>query len=165
MMDARLMHNPGRFTTLAIMAIAALALALSSAHLMAQEEPGAMPGLTLTSENPGELVISWDRPEPAPSDYRISWAPTSKGHISWQDDNKADRGNAYPQGTQRSHTVTNLPAGEDYKVRMRARYNTGQYANNPWSGPWEKATITLAQESFGSSETWEAAFCRLRLRR
>ena len=29
---------------------------------------------------------------------------------------------------------------------MRARYNAGQYADNPWSGPWEKATITLAQE-------------------
>ena len=69
-MDARLMHNPGRSTMMAIMAIAALALALalSSAHLMAQEEPGAMPGLTLTSENPGELVISWNGPEPAPSD-------------------------------------------------------------------------------------------------
>ena len=147
-MDARLMHNPGRSTMMAIMAIAALALALalSSAHLMAQEEPGAMPGLTLTSENPGELVISWNGPEPAPSDYRISWAPTSKGHISWQDDNEADRGNAYPQGTERSHTVTGLLAGEDYKVRMRARYNAGQYADNPWSGPWEKATITLAQE-------------------
>ena len=97
---------------MAIMAIAALALALaltkalalSSAHLMAQEEPGAMPGLTLTSENPGELVISWNGPEPAPSDYRISWAPTSKGHISWQDDNEADRGNAYPQGTEKGPT-------------------------------------------------------------
>ena len=40
--------------------------------------------------------------------------------------------------------MTGLPAGEDYKVRMRARYNAGQYADNPWSGPWEKATITLA---------------------
>ena len=148
MIDARLMHNPGRFTMLAIMAIATmvLALALSSAHLMAEEEPGAIPGLTLTSENPGELVISWNGPEPAPSDYRISWAPTSKKHIGWQDDNEADRGNAYPQGNERSHTLMGLPAGEDYKVRMRARYNADQYANNPWSGPWEKATITLAQE-------------------
>ena len=148
MIDTRLMHNPGRFTMLAIMAIATmvLALALSSAHLMAEEEPGAIPGMTLTSENPGELIISWNKPEPAPSDYRISWAPTSKGHISWQEDNEADRGNAYPQGTERSHTLTGLPAGEDYKVRMRARYNAGQYADNPWSGPWEKATITLTQE-------------------
>lgn len=140
------MHNPGRPTMMAIMAIAALVLALSSAHLMAEEEQGAIPGLTLTSENPGELVISWNEPEPAPSDYRISWTPTSKGHIGWQDDNEADRGNAYPQGTERSHTVTDLPAGEDYKVRMRTRYNAGQYADDPWSGPWEKATITLANE-------------------
>ena len=148
MMDSKLTHNPGRSTLLAIMAIAALVLvlALAPAHLMAQEDQGTIPGLTLTSASAGELVISWNNPEPAPSDYRISWAPTSKQHIGWQEDNEADRGNAYPEGTERSFTVTGLPAGEDYKVRMRARYNAGQYADDPWSGPWEKATITLAQE-------------------
>ena len=148
MIDARLMHNPGRSTMMAIMAIAALALvlALAPAHLMAQEDQGTIPGLTLTSASAGELVISWNNPEPAPSDYRISWAPTSKQHSGWQEDNEADRGNAYPEGTERSFMVTGLPAGEDYKVRMRARYNAGQYADDPWSGPWEKATITLAQE-------------------
>ena len=153
-MDARLMHNPGRSAMLAIMMMAALVLvlALSSAHLMAEEEQGAIPGLTLTSENPGELVISWNDPEPAPSDYRISWAPTSGAHIGWQEDNEADRGNAYPEGTERSFTVTGLPAGEDYKVRMRARYNAGQYADDPWNGPWEKATITLAQEQESEPE-------------
>ena len=147
-MDSKLTHNPGRSTLLAIMAIAALVLvlALAPAHLMAQEDQGTIPGLTLTSASAGELVISWNNPEPAPSDYRISWAPTSKQHIGWQEDNEADRGNAYPEGTERSFTVTGLPAGEDYKVRMRARYNAGQYADDPWSGPWEKATITLAQE-------------------
>ena len=144
----KLTHNPGRSAMLTIMMMAALVLvlALSSALLMAQEERGAITGLTLTSEDPGEIVISWDGPQPAPSDYRISWAPSSGAHIGWQEDNQADRGNAYPEGTERSFTVTGLPAGEEYKVRMRARYNAGQYADAPWSGPWKKATITLAQE-------------------
>ena len=146
MIDAKLMHKPGRFTTLAIIGVAALALvlALSSAHLMAQEEPGAIQGLTLTSENPGELVISWNVPSETPSDYRISWAPSSETHAGWKDENTSVKGNSYPGGSSSSITLTGLPEGEIYKVRMRARYNAGQYEDNPWSGPWAKTTGTVS---------------------
>ncbi|MDE0602806.1 MAG: hypothetical protein OXI18_00250, partial [bacterium] len=47
-----------------------LATALMAGGLSAQEgERGSVPGLTLTSDTPGELVISWSDPDPAPSDY------------------------------------------------------------------------------------------------
>ena len=42
----------------------------------AQAERGAIPSLTLHSTEPGQLVISWESPDPAPTDYRIRWANT-----------------------------------------------------------------------------------------
>ena len=130
----------------ALVALAVLiATATFSSQLFAQSPPGTISGLTLTSNNPGELVVSWDIPSETPSDYRISWAPTSKAYLGWQNDNEVDAGNAYPAGSERSYTATGLPDGEDYKVRIRARYNKDQYASNPWSGPWTKATVRIAE--------------------
>jgi len=89
-----------------------LASALLSAGVMAQDEPrGSIPGLTLTSDNPGELVISWGNPDPASSDYRIAWAPDAEKYLSYKADNDGRRGNAYPVGTVRSYTVSGLPEG------------------------------------------------------
>ena len=42
----------------------------------AQAERGAIPSLTLHSTEPGQLVISWESPDPAPTVYRIRWANT-----------------------------------------------------------------------------------------
>ena len=38
---------------------------------------GAFANLQLVSSVPGELTISWDLPDPSPSDYRIMWAAGS----------------------------------------------------------------------------------------
>ena len=129
---------------LLVMATLLLWAALLTVQLMAQEDSGSIPGLTLVSDNPGEMVISWSLPDTEPSDYRISWAPVGEGFLSYRGPNEAGRGNDYPVGSSLSYAVTGLSAGAEYKVRMRARYNAGEYAGNPWSGPWANATITLA---------------------
>ena len=128
-----------------------LATALMAGGLSAQEaERGSIPGLTLTSDNPGELVISWSDPDPAPSDYRIGWAPEGEDYLSYKVENEAGRGNAYPDGTARSYTVEGLE-GAEYKVQIRARFNQG--GNNSWSGPWANGTVSLASAPEDTSET------------
>ena len=129
-------------TTLAVFVLAAAVALVLGVPALAQEERGSVPGLTLTSENPGELVISWAKPSPDPSDYRISWTPQDQGYPSYTAANTAQRGNAYPKEPARSHTVTGLPEGAGYQVRMRARFD--QDGSNPWSGPWAESAITLA---------------------
>ena len=127
-----------------VVVMALLLVGLPTARLMAQEERGSIPGLVLSSNAPGELVVSWETPNPEPTDYRISWAPASQGYPSWRDANEDDRGNAYPEGSARSYAVTGLAAGAEYKVRMRARYFNEGDTSPQWSGPWQEATVTLA---------------------
>ena len=81
-------------------------------------------------------MLSWEAPSPSPSDYRIMWAPSDEDYLSWRDDNEDGRGNSYPAGATTSLTLTGLTEGTLYKARIRARYSTGEYANNRWSGPW-----------------------------
>ena len=52
-----------------------------TAHV--QAESGAIPSLTLDSNEPGQLVINWQAPDPAPTDYRLSWANTSLEFLSY----------------------------------------------------------------------------------
>ena len=92
-------------------ALTLLLAALPIAQLAAQEERGSIPNLNLSSDNPGEIVISWDTPDPEPSDYRVSWAPQGEGMISWCEANRPDRGNAYPGGSSLSYTLNGLPEG------------------------------------------------------
>ena len=131
---------------LVAIAVFALAAVMTSQMIFAQEKSGTIHGLTLSSDDPGTLAISWDIPDPEPSDYRISWAPDSESYVSYKDANTDTKGNSYPSGSSTSHTLSGLPEGVKYKVRMRARYNAGEYANNPWSGPWVKGTGFLASE-------------------
>ena len=106
----------------------------------AQDANGAITGLALTSDTPGELVVSWDMPSPAPSDYRVDWAESSESYQSYT----VNEGHVYPEGNLTTVTITGLEAGAEYKVRMRARYNQGEHANSPWSGPWAEARLTVA---------------------
>ena len=108
----------------------------------AQDADGAITGLALSSDSPGTLVVSWDMPSPAPSDYRVDWAKSSESYRSY----KVEEGHVYPEGSVTTVTITGLEAGTEYKVRMRARYNQGEHANSPWSGPWQKASLTVAAE-------------------
>ena len=128
-----------------LLALTALLLAtVPAVRLTAQGDPGGMNGMNLSSLNAGEIAISWGQPDADPSDYRICWTPADQRCPSWRDENLHDRGNAYPDGSARSYTVTGLPAGSEYKVLMRARFNQDGQSGNPWSGPWATATITVA---------------------
>ena len=109
----------------------------------AQDDQGAISGLVLSSPDPGQMVIAWNPPNQTPTDYRVRWAPSDQDYLSFSEANTAQRGSAYPTGT--SHTVNNLPAGTSYKVQARARYNGGEHADNPWSGPWSsQVTVTIS---------------------
>ena len=98
--------------------------------------PGAINGLTLSSDSPGTLTVSWDAPSPQPTDYRLRWAQAESDYPSWKDDNETDRGNEYPGGGDTSLTLSGLTEGTEFKVRVRARYNDGAHEDSPWSGPW-----------------------------
>ena len=39
---------------------------------------GEITGLQLSSDAPGELTITWDAASPAPTDYRLAWAPVGE---------------------------------------------------------------------------------------
>ena len=93
-------------------------------------------GMTLTSGSPGTLTVSWNTPSPAPTDYRLRWAPVGSGYLSWKGTNETDRGNAYPAGDATSLTLSGLSEGTEFKVQARARYHKGEHKSSPWSGPW-----------------------------
>ena len=105
----------------------------------AQAADGAITGLTLTSDSPGALTVSWNTPSPAPTDYRLRWAPAESDYLSWTADNETDRGNAYPAGDATSLTLSGLSEGTEFKVQARARYHKGEHKNSPWSGDWAEA--------------------------
>ena len=100
-------------------------------------------GVTLTSPNPGELVITWDAPSRAPDDYRVTWKKSTARWPSYRNDNTVDGGNAFPTGT--SHTVSDLKEGTEYSVRVRARYYDGNdnlTESGPWSDPPAELTVS-----------------------
>ena len=128
--------------TLAVLAAVITTLALGGFTAQAQNEPGAVPNLQLDSASPGVLTVTWDTPDPTPSDYRLVWAEQSLGYPSYKNANEADRGNEYPGGSATSITLTGLTKGETFKVRVRSRHTSGGNNNGPWSGPWTAAVST-----------------------
>ena len=105
-----------------------------------------MTGVTLTSGSPGTLVVSWNAPSPAPTDYRVRWAPVESDYLSWKDDNETDRGNAYPAAAATSLTLNGLSEGTEFKVQARARYHKGEHKDSPWSGPWGEASALVMSQ-------------------
>ena len=114
--------------------------------LQAQENNGTITGLTLTSDAPGALTVSWDAASPTPTDYRVDWAKSDEGYKSW----KVDEGHKYPAPSATTATITDLDHDTEYKIRMRARYYKGEHMGNSWGGPWATATITVAGEPAGT---------------
>ena len=108
----------------------------------AQSSRGAITGLTLTSDAPGTLTVSWDTASPTPTDYRVDWAKSTEGYKSW----KVDEGHVYPTPDATTTTITDLSHDTEYKIRMRARYYKGEHMGKSWGGPWATATITVAGE-------------------
>ena len=141
-------HARGRRHIFPMLAVAAVLASFAAAALgfmpvFAQEE-GAVSGLTLTSDSPGTLAMSWDVPDQTPTDYRVNWGKSAEDFPSYAEND----GNAYP--TTNSHTVTGLEEGIEYKVRVRARYRGDQLTEgqNPWATPWsEEATVTIASQT------------------
>ena len=107
----------------------------------APAEAGAIPSLRLVSNEPGQLVITWETPDPVPTDYRIRWANASMGFPSYNAPNEPERGNSHPAGDANTLTLDNLTPGENYKVQIRARYYNADRTVHERSGPWT-ATAT-----------------------
>ena len=141
--------TPGR-ARIALAALAALAvmaaLLFGGLVALAQGDRGAVPNLRLSSASPGELTISWDAPDPAPSDYRVIWAKQDLGFLSYKNSNEANRGNEYPAGNATSITLTGLTKGATFKVQARTRYTSGGDNNGPWSGPWTAMVSARVQD-------------------
>ena len=132
-----------RWGFLAAILMAAVAIStfyFSSAQ--AQTADGAITGLTLTSDSPGTLTVSWDAASPTPTDYRVDWAKSGEDYKSW----KVDDGHVYAAETATTTTITDLDHDTEYKIRMRARYYRGEHEGKSWGGPWATATITVAGE-------------------
>ena len=108
--------------------------------VQAQEANGAITGLTLTSDTPGTLTVSWDTASPAPTDYRVDWAKSTEEYQSW----KVDEGHVYPAETAKTVTITDLAHDTEYKIRMRARYYKGEHENKSWGGPWAEESLQVA---------------------
>ena len=134
---------------IAPLALAAMAIAVALfityglvVPAMAQTEHGTIQSLTLTSDSPGTLTVSWDDASPVPTDYRVDWAKSGEDYKSW----KVDDGHVYTAETATTTTITDLSHDTEYKIRMRARYYRGEHEGKSWGGPWATATITVTGE-------------------
>ncbi len=59
-------------------------------------------------------------------EYRVAWTKIDDGFKSLKDPDW----NAYP--TDSEYTITDLEEGEEYKVKVRAKFDTGK-RGGPWS--------------------------------
>ena len=129
---------------LATILLVTIAITISTFYFatVQAESHGAITGLTLTSDTPGTLTMSWDAASPTPTDYRVDWAKSDEDYQSW----KVDEGHVYPAETATTATITDLGHDTEYKIRMRARYYKGEHEGKSWGGPWAADTITVAGE-------------------
>ena len=102
----------------------------------AQAGNDSIPSITLDSHQPGQLTITWEAPEQAPTDYRIRWANTDLDWLSWTGDNEAERANEYPLVGVNTLTLQGLTPGDTYKVQIRSRYYNADRTVHESSGPW-----------------------------
>ena len=130
---------------LVFIAIMLLAAAVTSGLYIATvqaESHGAITGLTLSSDAPGTLTVSWEATSPTPTDYRVDWAKSDEDYQSW----KVDDGHVYLADTATTVTIADLEHDTEYKIRMRARYYRDEHEGKSWGGPWATETITVTGE-------------------
>ena len=134
-----------------LLAVALTILATSAmtapAPVHAQAEPDAIPSITLDSHQPGQLVITWQPPQQAPTDYRIRWTNTNLNWLSWKDDDEAQRANEYPLAGVTTLTLNDLTPGDTYKVQMRSRYYNPDRTARQKSGPWTATATQRVMEN------------------
>ena len=124
-----------------------------SATTPAAPQQTTVPDLRLSSTTAGQLTISWDAPNPSPSDYRIVWAKQDLDFPSYSAANEANRGNEYPSGDETSITITGLSGGSTFKVKARSRYTSGGDNNGPWSGPWTDTVTARVKDDLPTAPT------------
>ena len=96
----------------------------------------AVTGLSATpGTDPGEIDLSWDAHPAGAKDYRVAWAPGGESFRRASDTNW----NAKPTAT--GMTITGLTGGDDYKVKVRARFDS-----NPRSR-WSSVATATATEA------------------
>ena len=104
----------------------------------AQSNPQKAPvtGLSATSgSNPGEIDVRWDAHPAGAVDYRVAWKPVGERFRPASDTDW----NANPTAT--GMTITGLTGGSDYKVKVRARFDS-----NPRSR-WSSVATATATEA------------------
>ena len=92
------------------LAVLLLAAAVTSGLYIATVQAGsngAITGLTLTSDTPGTLTVSWETASPTPTDYRVDWAKSDEDYQSW----KVDEGHKYP-----APTATTVPPSRTWNT-------------------------------------------------
>ncbi|MYH03561.1 MAG: BspA family leucine-rich repeat surface protein, partial [Cenarchaeum sp. SB0675_bin_21] len=97
----------------------------SSEATATPRNPRHITGFTLSSTQPGTIQVDWSEPAEDPTNYRVSWAKVDERFPTLA----ASTGYAFPDST--SYTITGLEEGAEYKVKVRARYDSG--GNGAWS--------------------------------
>ncbi len=105
----------------------------SSEATATPRNPRHVTDFTLSSTQPGTIRVDWSEPAEDPTNYRVSWAKVGERFPTLA----ASTGYAFPDGT--SYTITGLEEGAEYKVKVRARYDSG--GNGAWS---DILTVTVA---------------------
>ena len=82
----------------ALLLVAAALLLFLRLPAEAQANDRDVSGVTLTSPNPGELVITWDAPSIAPDDYRVTWKKSTARWTSYKRENTVEGGQRLPGG-------------------------------------------------------------------
>ena len=112
-----------------------IATAAFANQLFAQSDRGTIPQLSLTSDAPGELTISWSMPSETPSDYRISWAPSRRGLP------QLERRQHHHQGKFVPHRLVHIPdlhrphRGRDLQGQDEGPLQRGPVCEQPLERP------------------------------
>ena len=130
-----------RLIVAASLVAAAIVIAMLATGMTAwaQSNPqrAAVTGLSATpGANPGETDVSWDAHPAGARDYRVAWKPVGESFRPASDTDW----NAKPTAT--GMTIAGLTGGDDYKVRVRARFDS-----NPRSRWSTVATATATEAS------------------